>query len=129
MSRRARMLFALLFAPVISLAMSGSALAEEAKRWAVNMPRGVTSVSNSIYDIHMVVFWICTVTGVLVFGVMFYCMYAHRKSRGAVAANFHENTTAEIVWTAIPALIFTILQSQKSISKLRVCSGNGSTST
>lgn len=105
MSRRATMLFALVLAPVMSLAASGKVLAEEAQRWAVNMPRGVTSVSNAIYDVHMIVFWICVVIGIGVFGVMFYSMYMHRKSRGAVAANFHENTTAEVVWTIIPALI------------------------
>ncbi|PCJ92500.1 MAG: cytochrome c oxidase subunit II [Porticoccaceae bacterium] len=109
MSRRANMLFALVLAPVLSLVSSGSVIAEEAKRWAVNMPRGVTSVSNAIYDIHMIVFWICVVIGVGVFAVMFYSMYAHRKSRGAVAANFHENTTAEVVWTIIPALILVVM--------------------
>lgn len=109
MSRRATMLFALVLAPVMSLALSGKVLAEEAQRWAVNMPRGVTPVSNAIYDIHMIVFWICVVIGVGVFGVMFYSMYAHRKSRGAVAANFHENTTAEVIWTVIPALILIVM--------------------
>ncbi|MBQ0713013.1 MAG: cytochrome c oxidase subunit II [Porticoccus sp.] len=109
MSRRATMLFALVLAPVMSLAASGKVLAEEAQRWAVNMPRGVTSVSNAIYDIHMIAFWICVVIGIGVFGVMFYSMYAHRKSRGAVAANFHENTTAEVVWTIIPALILIVM--------------------
>ncbi len=109
MSRRANMLFALVLAPVMSLAASGKVLAEEAQRWAVNMPRGVTSVSNAIYDIHMIAFWICVVIGIGVFGVMFYSMYAHRKSRGAVAANFHENTTAEVVWTIIPALILIVM--------------------
>ncbi|MDX2349388.1 MAG: cytochrome c oxidase subunit II, partial [Porticoccus sp.] len=109
MSRRATMLFALVLAPVMSLAASGKVLAEEAQRWAVNMPRGVTSVSNAIYDIHMIAFWICVVIGIGVFGVMFYSMYTHRKSRGAVAANFHENTTAEVVWTIIPALILIVI--------------------
>ena len=62
MLRRAKMLFTLIFAPVVSLAISAGALAEEAGNWAVNMPRGVTSVSNSIYDIHMLVFWIVTMS-------------------------------------------------------------------
>ncbi len=109
MSRRANMLFALVLAPVLALVSSGSALAEEAQRWAINMPKGVTPVSNAIYDIHMIIFWICVVICVGVFGVMFYSMYAHRKSRGAVAANFHENTTAEVVWTIIPALILVVM--------------------
>lgn len=109
MSRRANMLFALVLAPVLALVSSGSALAEEAQRWAINMPKGVTPVSNAIYDIHMIIFWICVVICAGVFGVMFYSMYAHRKSRGAVAANFHENTTAEVVWTIIPALILVVM--------------------
>ena len=108
MLRRASQLFALL-APVLSLSFAGNAVAESSQRWAVNMPQGVTPVSQDIYDIHMIIFWICVVIGVLVFGVMFYSMFAHRKSRGAVAANFHENTTAEIVWTIIPALILVVM--------------------
>ena len=109
MSRRARMLFALLLAPAMFLATFGKALADDAQRWAVNMPKGVTPVSNAIYDIHMIIFWICVVIAVGVFGVMFYSMYAHRKSKGAVAANFHENTTAEIVWTVIPAVLLIVM--------------------
>lgn len=109
MLRRASQLFALMLAPVLSLPLAGNAFADEAQRWAVNMPQGVTPVSQQIYDIHMVIFWICVVIGVLVFGVMFYSMFAHRKSRGAVAANFHENTTVEIVWTIIPALILVVM--------------------
>lgn len=109
MSRRASMLFALVFAPAISLAFMSKAVAEEAQRWAVNMPKGATPVSNAIYDIHMIIFWICVVIGVGVFAVMFYSMFAHRKSKGAVAANFHENTTAEIVWTVIPALLLIVM--------------------
>jgi cytochrome c oxidase subunit 2 len=48
---------------------------------------------------------ICTVIFVVVFGVMFYSIYAHRKSRGAVAATFHESTKVEIIWTIIPFII------------------------
>ncbi|MCB1666941.1 MAG: cytochrome c oxidase subunit II [Porticoccaceae bacterium] len=109
MLRRASQLFALLLAPVLSLSLPGNALAESGQRWAVNMPQGVTPVSQEIYDIHMIIFWICVVIGVIVFAIMFYSMFAHRKSRGAVAANFHENTTAEIVWTIIPALILVVM--------------------
>lgn len=73
------------------------------------MPQGVTSVSREIYDIHMIVIWICVVIGVLVFGVMFYSMFAHRKSRGHKPATFHESTTVELVWTIIPAIILVVM--------------------
>ncbi len=71
----------------------------------LNMPEGVTPISRQVYDLHMLIFWICVVIGLLVFGVMFYSIYHHRKSRGAVAAQFHESTTVEVVWTIVPMLI------------------------
>jgi cytochrome c oxidase subunit 2 len=48
---------------------------------------------------------VVTVIFVAVFGVMFYSILKHRKSRGAKAANFHESTAVEIAWTVIPFLI------------------------
>lgn len=71
----------------------------------LNMPRGVTPVSREVYDLHMLIFWICVIIGAVVFGVMFYSMYHHRKSRGAIPAKFHESTRVEIVWTMVPFLI------------------------
>jgi cytochrome c oxidase subunit 2 len=48
---------------------------------------------------------ICAVIFVGVFGVMFYSILKHRKSKGAKAASFHESTTVEIIWTVIPLII------------------------
>ena len=81
--------------------MSVPALAD----WQLNMPEGVTFLSQKAYDLHMLIFWICVVIGVVVFGVMFYSIYHHRKDKGAVAAQFHESTVLEFVWTLIPLLI------------------------
>lgn len=74
-----------------------------------NMPVGVTAVSREIHSLHMIIFWICVVIGIVVFGVMGYAMIKHRKSRGAVSASFHENTRIEILWTAIPLLILVVM--------------------
>ncbi|WP_373187926.1 cytochrome c oxidase subunit II [Halopseudomonas sp.] len=73
--------------------------------WAFNMSEGVTDISRSVFDLHMLIFWICVVIGVIVFGVMFWSMFMHRKSRGAVPATFHENISVEVLWTVIPLLI------------------------
>ncbi|MCP5425198.1 MAG: cytochrome c oxidase subunit II [Gammaproteobacteria bacterium] len=73
--------------------------------YKLNMPVGVTDTSRDVYDLHMLTFWVCVWIGVVVFGVMFYSMYHHRKSKGAVAAQFHESTTVEIIWTIVPMLI------------------------
>jgi cytochrome c oxidase subunit II len=70
-----------------------------------NMPVGVTDLSREIYTLHMTIFWICVIIGVIVFGVMFYSLFKYRRSRGAKAANFHEHTTVEVIWTTIPLLI------------------------
>ena len=81
------------------------ALAADDKMNRLNMPVGVTDVGKSIYDLHMIILWICVIIGGLVFGVMFYSIYYHRKSRGAKAASFHESTKVEIAWTVVPFLI------------------------
>lgn len=73
--------------------------------YGLNMTRGVTSISREVYDLHMIIFWICVVIGVLVFGVMFYSVFAHRRSRHPKPADFHEHTALEIAWTAIPFVI------------------------
>ncbi len=73
--------------------------------WALNMPRGVTEISQAVYSLHMTIFWICVAIGVLVFGVMLWSIIHHRKSRGAEAHHFHENTLIEILWTVVPFVI------------------------
>ena len=76
--------------------------------WAdtqLNLTKGVTAVSREVYDLHMLVLYICTAIGVVVFGAMFWSMIFHRKSKGAKAADFHESTKVEILWTAIPIII------------------------
>lgn len=74
-----------------------------------NLPLGVTDISQQVYDLHMLIFYICCAIAVVVFGVMFYSMFYHRKSRGAVAANFHESTKVEVVWTVIPIIILVLM--------------------
>ena len=73
--------------------------------YGMNLVRGVTETSHTAFDLHMISLWGCVAIGVVVFGAMFYALFAFRKSRGAVAANFHENTTVEVVWTIIPIII------------------------
>ncbi len=90
-----------LAALVAGLTASAPALAE----YGLNLPRGVTPISQEAYDLHMMILWICVAIGITVFGAMFISMLLHRKSRGAVAAQFHESTTIEIVWTVIPFII------------------------
>jgi cytochrome c oxidase subunit 2 len=100
----AKRLLKLALGPVLML-MSVATLAAGGEVNQVNMSPGVTEVGKSIFDLHMIILGICTVIGVGVFGVMFYSIIYHRKSKGAVAAHFHESTKVEIAWTVIPFFI------------------------
>jgi len=86
-----------------------AAEAQQADTWRrplqVNTTPGVTEVGQKIFDLHMLTFWICVWIGVVTFGVMFYSIFAHRKSLGVKASNFHESTKLEIAWTVLPFVI------------------------
>lgn len=77
--------------------------------YGLNLPLGVTETSKQVYDLHMLILWVCVVIGVIVFGAMIYSMIYHRKSRGAVASQFHESMTAEVIWTVIPFVILIVM--------------------
>ena len=91
----------LIKALVILILTSNEAIAN----LTINMPVGVTEVSYKVYQLHMITFWICVAIGIIVFGVMFYAIIFHRRSVGHKAANFHESTKVEVLWTVIPLLI------------------------
>jgi len=74
-----------------------------------NLQPPVTPIATQIYDLHTYIMWICVVIFIGVFSVMFYSIFAHRKSKGHQAAQFHENTVVEVVWTVIPFLILLLM--------------------
>ena len=93
-TKSSTLLLAFLLVPVIN-----------ADWFALNMTRGITDISNEVFELHMLIFWICVAIGALVFAVMFYSMWAHTKKKNPVPATFHENHKLEIAWTIIPFLI------------------------
>jgi cytochrome c oxidase subunit II len=93
--------------------LAGAALASlpvaAAAEWGLNLPRGVTPYSREVYDLHMLILWICVGIGVVVFGLMFYSIIAFRKSAGARPAQWHESTKVEIAWTVVPFVILVAM--------------------
>ncbi len=75
----------------------------------INLQFPVTKIAEELYSLHTMMLILCTVIFVAVFGVMFYSMFAHRKSKGYKAANFHESTTVEIAWTVVPFIIVVLM--------------------
>ncbi len=91
-------LFSLFFA-------SSSAFAD----FDLNLTEGVTPVSHDIYQLHMTIFWITVVIGIIVFGVMLYSIIFHRKAPGKKPAHFHSHVWLEITWTLIPFFILVAM--------------------
>lgn len=91
-----------LLADLVLISAAASAFSAEQ---SLNMTQGVTEISGKVYHLHMLIFYICVAIALVVFGAMFYAIFKHRKSKGAVAAHFHESTKVEIIWTVIPILI------------------------
>ena len=75
----------------------------------LNLHPPVTRIAEEQHFLHWMLMVICTVIFIGVFGVMFYSIWKHRKSKGAKAANFHESVTVEVVWTVIPFIIVVLI--------------------
>ncbi len=73
--------------------------------WEVNMPPTVTAMGQEVFSLHMLIFYICCVIAIVVFGAMIVSIIQHRKSKGVQPATFVHNTKAEVIWTIIPILI------------------------
>lgn len=97
---------ALAVGAALSAFVSGPALAA----WSdINLRVGVTELSREIYQLHMLIFWICVAIAAAVFGVMIYSIATFRKSKGAVPATWDHSTKAEIIWTVIPVFILVAM--------------------
>jgi len=93
---------------LIALLAAGSAFANP-QPWQLNMTPGVTSISERVYGIHMLAFWVCVAIGVIVFGAMIIAMVRFRKSKGAVAEQWSHSTKLEAIWTVLPVVILVVM--------------------
>ena len=105
--RRGSGAFALVLA-VVGLLASGVAAANP-EPWQLNLTPGVTSISQRIYALHMLGFYVCLGIGFIVFGAMFVAMFKFRKSTGAVAEQWSHSTKLETVWTVAPIVLLVVL--------------------
>ena len=96
--------------------------------WSLlNMPEGVSELSQEIYGLHMMVLWVCVVIAVFTFGAMIYAMVKFRKSKGAVAdTSMVHSTRMEIAWTIVPVfiLIGMAIPSVETLIKIEDTSGS-----
>jgi cytochrome c oxidase subunit 2 len=89
-----------LVAPML-LALAGAASAD----YHVDILAPASPTASDAYTLHWGVMYVCVAIFFIVFGAMFWSIFRHRKSVGAKAAQFHENTTIEIIWTVVPLVV------------------------
>ena len=87
----------------------------------MDLPAAVTQIARDQKSLHYFMMVLCLVIFIAVFGVMFYSILKHRKSKGAKPANFHESTTVEIIWTIVPfvIVIFMALPATKVVVAMK----------
>lgn len=91
------------------------AAAADPRPWQLNLDKGVTPISQQIWNLHMAALWVCVVLGILVFGAMFIAIFRFRRSKGAVAETWSHNTLLEVAWTIVPVLILIGLAAPATI--------------
>ena len=97
-----------LSAGALAASLSAVALANDmTTRYNLRTP--ASDMAENLYTLHNFLLVVCVLICVAVFGVMFYSIYAHRKSKGHKPADFHESTSLEIAWTVVPFLIVVVI--------------------
>jgi cytochrome c oxidase subunit 2 len=102
-----RGIFKRVISPLAALGGLAASAQAHALEWYFRAPG--SQLARDIDQLHQYVMWVIIVIFIGVFGFMFYACWAHRKSVGHKAAQFHENTTVELLWTVIPAIILVII--------------------
>jgi len=117
--------------PVIAGVIAAAASLPARADWdLLNMPKGVSELSREIYDMHMIMLWICVIIAVLTFGAMIVAMVRFRKSKGAVPdRKMLHNARLEAAWTLIPTLILIgmAIPSVEKLIKIEDTSGSALT--
>src|SRR5688572_809722 len=77
--------------------------------YAVDILEPASPMAQDAYNLHWGIMWVCVAIFFIVFGVMFWSIFKHRRSVGAKAAQFHENTTIEVIWTVVPLVVLVAM--------------------
>ena len=113
--------FAALSTMAIATAMGLMIPAVAFAEYKLNLQTPNSVLGHTIYDLHTVITWVCVVIFIVVFGFMFYAVFAHRKSVGHKAAHFHEHFWVEVAWTIVPCIILLVMMvpATKALIQLR----------
>jgi cytochrome c oxidase subunit 2 len=87
-------------------------------RW---LPESVSTYGRDVDAIFYLIYYITGISFVLVFATLIVFIVKYRAREGRRAVYTHGNTTLEIIWTIVPALVFVMLgiMSQSSWAHIR----------
>lgn len=66
-------------------------------------------LSHGVFELRIIILYICAVVSLLVFGTMIYVLYKFRKTENSIPANFHKHISIEIFWTMIPFIVLVLM--------------------
>ena len=105
-----------------TLLASASAFAD----YQIDILPPASPMAQEAYDLHFGVLWVCVAIFFIVFGAMFWSIFKHRRAAGAKAAQFHENTTVEIIWTVVPLVVLVAMAWPATKTMLAMKDASGS---
>lgn len=85
--------------------MAAPAFAAIPENGGLNFQPAATRIAERVHEFHMVLLWIITLITALVLVLLLWVMVRYRKGVHKTPRKFSHNTTVEVVWTVVPALI------------------------
>jgi len=74
-----------------------------------NLPKPVSTITQDIFDLHMLTTMVATIIMVIVTAIIAYTLYTHRQSRGYQAdQKFHEGWFGRWSWVLVPVIVLGI---------------------
>jgi len=71
----------------------------------IDFQPAATRIAERVHEFHTVLLWIITLITALVMVLLFWVMVRYGKRANKTAHKFSHNTTVEVIWTVVPALI------------------------
>jgi cytochrome c oxidase subunit II len=72
---------------------------------AIDFQPAATRIAERVHEFHVVLLWIITLITALVTVLLIWVMVRYSKRANKTPRKFSHNTTVEVVWTVVPALI------------------------
>ena len=109
MLKIAQMMQRLGFALMALLAGVSPALAAEPKPWQLGFQEPASLVKIRIHDFHDFLLVVITLISVFVLALLAYICVKFRKSANPTPSKTTHNTSLEVLWTVIPAVILVVI--------------------